>query len=72
MREGAHYFQGFAENAEIVDWVADGAVWIEPLSGVKFPDKQGKNREFMRFQARSKRLEARKVEDRLGFFGQIP
>jgi hypothetical protein len=33
----------------IGDSVADEAVLIEPVSGVKFPVKQGKNREFVRF-----------------------
>jgi hypothetical protein len=49
MRGHAHYFQGFAENAEIVDWVADDAVWCELLSTFKFPDHQGKYREFCGF-----------------------
>jgi hypothetical protein len=32
--------------------MADGAVSIELVSGVKFPVKQGKNREFLRFWRR--------------------
>ena len=42
-------FESFAVNAKIADWLADGAVWVELLSGLVFPDKQGKNREKSRF-----------------------
>ena len=35
MRGHAHYFQGFAENPEIVDWVADHAgADLNPIFGL--------------------------------------
>jgi hypothetical protein len=34
-----------------MDCPADGVVCCEPFSGVKFPDHQGKYREFCRFEA---------------------
>jgi hypothetical protein len=33
MRERAHYFHFSAENAKIADWMADGTVRCELLSG---------------------------------------
>ncbi len=42
------------------------ALWI------KFPDKQGKNREFLRFQARSERSRPEKLRIGLGSSGKFP
>jgi hypothetical protein len=39
-----------AENPQRPDSLADDAVWSEPVSGRKFPVKQGKYREFSRFE----------------------
>jgi hypothetical protein len=39
---------------------------------VKFPVKQGKNREFARFPRRSWRLRHKKAWNRLGFFSKFP
>jgi hypothetical protein len=52
--------------------VADGAVLREPVSASKFPDKQGKNREFLRFQHGSDRHSDEKTKRCLGFFGKFP
>jgi hypothetical protein len=46
-------FYFFTENAKIADWVADEAVWREPLSAMRFSDHQGKYREFSRFRPSS-------------------
>src|SRR5215469_11970791 len=54
------------------DSVADGAVWIERVSDVKFPVKQGKNREFLRFRAWTVWLGDEKPWLRLGFLGIFP
>jgi hypothetical protein len=40
--------------------------------GSKFPDHQGKNRDFLRFPRRIGAVEARKAIDPQGFFQQIP
>jgi len=60
------------QNAKIADCLADEAVSIEPVSGLKFPVKQGKNREFLRFPRRSERLRHEKPWNRLDFFGEFP
>ena len=60
------------ENAEIANWVADHAVSRELLSAVKFPDHQGKYREFCRFWFYLKSIEGRKLLGPLDEFDQIP
>jgi hypothetical protein len=60
-------FEFSAENAEIADWVVDGAVSREPLSGVKFPDQQGKYREFSSFGASRAALQPNKLYLLSGF-----
>ena len=42
-------FELSAENAKVADWVADGAVSVEPVSALKLPDQQGRYRDFIKF-----------------------
>ena len=59
-------------HRKIADWLADDAVSIEPVSSIKFPDQQGKYREFLRFPRRFERLRYEMPWNRLGFFGKFP
>ena len=52
--------------------VADEAVWIEPFSAPKFPDHQGKYREFLRFWPFSKHPSAERLFVYLINLGKFP
>ena len=67
MRGHAHYFQGFAENAEIADWVADDAVCCERLSASNSLIIRENTGNFRDFSPPGADLEPKKPHILLGF-----